>query len=247
MKIALIGYGRMGHTIERIALQRGDSITCRIDKDNISDFDTDAFRSSDAAIEFSTPATAYDNVTRCLRAGIPVVSGTTGWGDKLDETRRLCGELGGSMLWASNFSIGVNIFMAVNRRLAALMNHFPEYTPRMVETHHIHKLDHPSGTAVTLAEEIVAATGRISGWAEPESGVSLPDGILPVDHIRSGEVPGIHTIIWDSPADDITITHSAKNRDGFAYGAVLAAHWLVKNPGVHSIGDMFASISPDFI
>lgn len=243
MRIALIGYGKMGRTIESLAEARGYEISCRIDKDNLSDFDTDAFRSSDVAIEFTTPATGYDNVVRCLKAGVPVVSGTTGWQSRLPEARDLCEKLGGSLIWASNFSVGVNIFMAINRQLAKIMNAFPEYSPSMVETHHIHKLDHPSGTAVTLGEEIVAETDRITSWAEPEAGKTLPADTLPIDHIRSGEVPGIHTIVWDSPADDITITHSAKNRTGFALGALLAAVWLTSHPGLHSLQEMLSDIS----
>lgn len=233
----------MGHIIEEIAAGRGHEVSVRIDKDNRDDFDSEAFRLSDVAIEFSTPATGFDNVVRCLREGVPVVSGTTGWNDRLPEAQKICRELDGSMIWVSNFSVGVNIFMAVNRQLARIMNAFPEYRPRMVETHHVHKLDHPSGTAVTLAEQIVAATDRISSWAEPTAGECTPDGVLPIDHIRSGEVPGIHTITWDSPADDITITHSAKNRSGFATGAVIAAEWLVNNHGIHSMQDVLSDIS----
>lgn len=246
MKIAIIGYGRMGKTIERLALAHGDVITCRIDQDNQEEFDSEAFRTSDAAIEFTTPSTARQNVLRCIEAGVPVVCGSTGWTAALPEVQNICREKGGSLLWASNFSIGVNIFMAINRRLASIMNFFPEYSPRMVETHHIHKLDHPSGTAVTLAQEIVADTDRIKCWAEPDGNHKLPADTLPIEHIRQGEVPGIHTITWDSAADDITITHSAKNRDGFAKGAVLAAHWLAGNPGVHTIREMLSDITPDF-
>lgn len=244
MKIALIGYGKMGHTIEQIAINRGDTITVRIDKDNLEDFDSPEFKSSDVAIEFTMPSTGRANVVRCIEAGVPVVSGTTGWNKDLPDVQQLCRDRNGSMMWASNYSVGVNIFMAINRQLAKIMNAFPEYVPHMVETHHIHKLDHPSGTAVTLAEQIIEASDRITGWAEPESDKDvMPKDILPIDHIRSGEVPGIHTICWDSPADDITITHSAKNRDGFALGAVLAAHWLVEHPGVHTIQEMFSDIS----
>lgn len=243
MKIALIGYGKMGRAIERIAQERGDEITCRIDKDNLEDFESDAFLGSDVAIEFTTPATGRENVVRCVKAGIPVVSGTTGWQKELDGVQDLCRQKNGSMIWASNFSIGVNIFMAVNRQLAHIMNAFPEYSPSMTEVHHVHKLDHPSGTAVTLANAIVGEIERIENWAEQEEGARLPSGILPIAHERRGEVPGIHTIVWDSPADDITITHSAKNRDGFALGAVLAAEWLPSHPGVHTIQEMLSDIS----
>ncbi len=147
----------MGHIIERIALERGNTITCRIDRDNPGDFDSEAFLSSDVAIEFSTPGTAPDNLLRCFRRGIPVVCGTTGWTARLDEFRQLCDDGKGTLLWASNFSVGVNLFRAISRSLARMMDAFPQYRPRMEEVHHVHKLDHPSGTAVTLAEDIVAA------------------------------------------------------------------------------------------
>lgn len=235
----------MGHIIERIALERGNTVTCRIDRDNQEDFDSPEFLGSDVAIEFTTPATAPANIERCFRAGIPVVCGTTGWTAELDRMKRLCDEGKGTLMWASNFSIGVNIFMAVNRYLADIMNSFPAYTPSMTETHHIHKLDHPSGTAITLAEQIVARTERISGWREPdaEGAEGLTEGILPVAHERRGEVPGIHTVVWDSPADEISITHSAKSRDGFAAGAVMAAEWLASRRGWQTIGRMLGDIT----
>lgn len=240
MKIAIIGHGRMGRLIESIARDRGHKICCIIDADNLSDFESPAFREADVAIEFTTPSTAVDNILRCFAAGVPVVSGTTGWQDSLPEMKQLCDEGKGTLLYASNFSIGVNIFMAVNRYLASIMENFNQYRPSMVETHHIHKLDHPSGTAVTLADEIVAAAPRIKGWEEPRPDMEIPDDIMPVDHVRQGEVPGIHTIIWDSKADDITITHSAKTREGFALGAVLAAEWLHDKKGFRTIGEMLS-------
>lgn len=243
MKIALIGYGKMGKAIERIALSRGHEIVCRIDKDNIADFDSPEFKGADVAIEFTMPATGRQNVERCLRLGVPVVSGTTGWNNDLPQVQDICRQLGGAMVWASNYSIGVNIFMAINRKLAAIMDAFPEYKPHLVETHHIHKLDHPSGTAVSLAEDIIKENSHINGWAEPDGSHREAPDVLPVDHIRTGEVPGIHTICWDSPADSITITHSAKNRDGFALGAVIAAEWLPGNPGVHSMKEILSDIS----
>lgn len=233
----------MGHIIERIALERGNEVVCRIDRDNLEDFESEAFLTADVAIEFTTPGTAAGNIERCFEAGIPVVCGTTGWTERLPEMRAICEAGRGTMLWASNFSIGVNIFMAVNKFLAGIMNHFPEYAPRMVETHHIHKLDHPSGTAITLAEQIDAATARVKGWCEPDEKGSCPEGALPIEHVRSGEVPGIHTIVWDSPVDDITITHSAKSRDGFALGAVMAAEWLPTNPGYHTMAEMLTDIT----
>lgn len=229
----------MGRMIERIALGRGHEITCRIDAGNQEDFDSEAFRTSDVAIEFTTPSTAERNVRRCFAAGVPVVCGSTGWNAALPAMKAECDAGRGTLLWSSNFSVGVNIFMAINRRLAAIMNGFPQYRPHIVETHHIHKLDHPSGTAVTLAEEIVEETDRITGWAEPEEGRPTAQDTLEVDHIRSGEVPGIHTIVWDSDVDSISITHSAKSREGFAMGAVLAAEWLAGRQGFHTISEVF--------
>ena len=243
MKLALIGYGKMGHMIERIARERGHEIVSIIDMENRADFDSDAFRSADCAIEFSIPASALGNIREAMTQGVPVVCGTTGWTAALPEVKQLCDKGNGTFLFASNFSVGVNIFMAVNRYLAKIMNGFPQYHPSMVETHHIHKLDHPSGTAITLAEEIVADTERIGGWKEPDAdGKSTGDlsgDVLEISHIREGEVPGIHTIEWDSPVDTITISHSAKSREGFALGAVMAAEWLAGKKGFHTIGEVF--------
>lgn len=244
MKLALVGYGRMGHIVEKMARERGHEIVCVIDADNVGDFDSEAFRSAECAIEFSQPAVAADNILHCFAAGVPVVSGTTGWTSRLDEMKRLCDEGKGTLLWSSNFSIGVNVFRAINRKLASLMNRFEQYSPSMVETHHIHKLDHPSGTAVTLAEEIIAETDRVQGWYEPEEGEekakAAKPGLLPIGHIRRDEVPGIHTIVWDSPQDTITITHDAKGREGFAVGAVIAAEWLATRSGFHTLNQMLA-------
>ena len=242
MKIALTGYGKMGHMIEKIAQQRGHEVVCVIDKDNTSDFDSDAFRSADCVIEFSTPATAVENRRNSFSQGVPVVCGTTGWTDAMPEIKEICDNGNGTFLFASNFSVGVNIFMAVNRYLARIMNAYPQYKPHMVETHHIHKLDHPSGTAITLADEIISATDRIGAWMEPDdSRMNDTDrnNILEIDHIRQGEVPGIHTIDWDSDVDTITISHSAKSREGFALGAVIAAEWLTDKKGFHTIGEVF--------
>ena len=242
MKIALTGYGKMGHMIEKIAQQRGHEVVCVIDKDNTSDFDSDAFRSADCVIEFSTPATAVENIRNSFSQGVPVVCGTTGWTDAMPEIKEICDNRNGTFLFASNFSVGVNIFMAVNRYLARIMNAYPQYKPHMVETHHIHKLDHPSGTAITLADEIISATDRIGAWMEPDdSRMKEADRntILEIDHIRQGEVPGIHTIDWDSDVDTITISHSAKSREGFALGAVIAAEWLADKKGFHTIGEVF--------
>lgn len=235
MKIAIIGYGKMGKMVEQVALKRGHAVSCIIDADDIHLFETPEFRHSDVAIEFTTPSTAADNVIRAFAAGVPVVSGTTGWTDSIPEMKQLCDEGKGTLLQSSNFSIGVNVFRAVNRYLARIMNRLPQYSPSMTEVHHIHKLDHPSGTAITLAEEIVEGTERISRWQETDS--RMVD-ILPIKAVREGEVPGIHTVTWDSPVDSITITHSAKSREGFALGAVMAAEWLKGKKGFFTITDM---------
>ena len=235
MKIALIGYGKMGKMIEQIALDRGHEIVSIIDIDNQQDFDSPEFASADVAIEFTNPMVAYDNYLKAWARGVKVVSGSTGWmKEHGDEVKAACAD-GKTLFWASNFSIGVAIFSAVNRYLAKIMNQFPQYDVEMEETHHVHKIDHPSGTAITLAEEIVEHIDRKERWAEDTTDPNL----LRVDHIRRGEVPGIHTIRYDSDADLITITHDAHSRKGFALGAVLAAEYTKDHEGLLTISDMF--------
>ena len=236
MKIALIGYGKMGRMIEQIALERGHDIVCRIDIDNPQDFESEAFRSADVAIEFTAPAVAFGNIQKAFAAGVKVVSGSTGWfAQHEQEVRRQCAEEGKTLFWASNFSVGVAIFGAVNRYLARIMNQFPQYDVEMEETHHVHKLDHPSGTAITLAEQIVSEIDRKEAWAEDTTDPKL----LRIDNIRRGEVPGIHTVRYDSEADLITITHDAHSRKGFALGAVLAAEYTANHSGLLSMNDLF--------
>ena len=236
MKIALIGYGKMGKMIEQIALSRGHEIVSIIDIDNLQDFESSAFASADVAIEFTNPAVAYENYLKAWKAGVKVVSGTTAWlKNHGDDVRKACSEGGKTLFWASNFSVGVAIFSAVNKYLAKIMNEFPQYDVNMVETHHIHKLDAPSGTAITLAEQIVERIDRKNRWALHETS---PD-VLRIDDVRRGEVPGIHSISYDSPADVITITHDAHSRQGFALGAVLAAEYTAKHQGLLTIDDMF--------
>ena len=236
MKIALIGYGKMGRMIEQIALGRGHDIVCRIDIDNPQDFESEAFRSADVAIEFTAPTVAFGNVQKAFAAGVKVVSGSTGWYAQHEaEIRRQCEEEGKTIFWASNFSVGVAIFGAVNRYLARIMNQFPQYDVEMEETHHVHKLDHPSGTAITLADQIVEAIDRKEAWAEDTTDPKL----LRIDNIRRGEVHGIHTVRYDSEADLITITHDAHSRKGFALGAVLAAEYTANHSGLLSMNDLF--------
>lgn len=242
MNIALVGYGRMGKMIEGIARERGHNICCIIDVDNQRDFDSEAFRKADVAIEFSVPSTAVANIEKCFGAGVPVVSGTTGWNKDMPAVEEKCLQMGGSILTGSNFSIGVNVFMAVNRYLAGIMNAIPEYDAELCETHHIHKLDHPSGTAITLADQLVERVDRIERWAEP-CAEQIKEGVMPVNFMRRGEVPGIHTITWESDFDSITLTHSARTRAGFALGAVLAAEWLPGHKGVFGVGDMLTALT----
>lgn len=236
MKIALIGYGKMGKTIEQIALSRGHKIVSIIDVNNPEDFESDAFRSADVAIEFTTPATAFDNYMKCFAANVPVVSGTTGWTARLGEIKDICEKEGKTFFYASNFSIGVNIFFALNKYLAKIMNNFPSYDVRMTEVHHIHKLDAPSGTAITLAEGILENIDRKDRWTL-ETTEKPTD--LPIHAIREGEVPGIHEIIYESDVDTISIKHDAKSRAGFALGAVVAAEFTAGKKGFLGMGDLF--------
>lgn len=234
MKIALIGYGKMGRTIERIARNRNHEIVCIIDIDNQHDFDSDDFRSADVAIEFTTPATAVDNYMKAFAQGVKVVSGSTGWTSRMSEIRNYCDNNNATFMWSSNFSLGVNLFFALNRYLSSLMNNFEEYTPSMNEIHHIHKLDHPSGTAITLAEGLIGNVDRIKSWTE-----QTPDaGQLFINHQRQGEVPGTHLVKWESEADTISIEHCAKSRDGFALGAVVAAEWIAARSGFCTMEQM---------
>ena len=236
MKFALIGYGKMGRMIEEIAKSRGHEIVSIIDIDNQEDFDSDAFRSAQVAIEFTAPQVAYDNYLKAFAQGVKVVSGSTGWlKEHGEDMKRMCQEEGKTLFWSSNFSLGVTIFRAVNRYLARIMNQFPQYDVELEETHHVHKLDHPSGTAITLGEEIVAELDRKNAWAEDTTDPEL----LRIDHIRRGEVPGIHTVRYDSDADCITITHDAHSRRGFALGAVLAAEYTATHEGLLTMSDLF--------
>lgn len=235
MKIALIGYGKMGKTIEQIALNRGHQIVSIVDINNPEEFQSANFKSADVAIEFTTPATAFDNYMKSFAAGVPVVSGTTGWLDRIGEIKEKCEKEGKTFFYASNFSIGVNIFFALNKYLAKIMNNFPSYTISMTETHHIHKLDAPSGTAITLAEGIIENVDRKDRWTQ-ETAEQPTD--LPIHAIREGEVPGIHEVTYESDVDYISIKHDAKSRAGFALGAVVAAEFTAGKKGFLGMDDM---------
>ena len=227
MKIALIGYGKMGKEIEKIALSRGHEIVCIIDIHNQEDFESEAFKQADVAIEFTNPMVAYQNYMKTFKAGVKLVSGSTGWLEEHgEEVKRLCTEGGKTLFWSSNFSLGVAVFSAISNYLARIMSQFPTYDVSMTETHHVHKLDAPSGTAITLAEGIRKNLGRE----------------CPITSIREGEVPGIHSIRYDSAADSITLTHDAKNRTGFALGAVLAAEYTAGHEGFLGMKDLFPFI-----
>ena len=236
MKIALIGYGKMGRFIEQIALQSGHTIVSTIDIHNPEDFYSENFYLADVAIEFTTPASAYDNIQKCFAANIPVVSGTTGWTNRLNEIIKQCETEGKTFFYASNFSVGVNVLFAVNRYLAKLMNHFPVYHVDLTEIHHIHKIDAPSGTAITLAEGILNEIPQKKGWRLSNE-TEHPERLI-INAQREGEVSGIHEVRYDSPVDVITIRHEAKSRAGFAVGAVLAAEFTVGKKGFLRMNDM---------
>lgn len=236
MQIGLFGYGKMGKAIEQVAAARQIGIAWRISRENRAALTPELLRQADVVIEFTRPEAAYDNVMACLQAGAPVVSGTTGWLEQLADAEAWCIQNRGALLWASNFSVGVNLLFALNRYLARLMNQHPEYQPAITEIHHIHKLDTPSGTALTLTKDILAQLDRKSGWTLHPT----PPGTqnIPVTAIRESEVPGTHTVQWTSRADEISLEHRAHSREGFASGAVLAAQWLSGKTGVFRMEDV---------
>ena len=239
MNIAIIGYGKMGKMIESIAVERGHQIILKIDVDNLDDFTKENLGKAQVAIEFTKPETAFANIARCIEYGVPVVSGSTGWFDRLEEMKRLCTEHNGSMLCTSNFSLGVNLFFEINRQLARLMNRFPEYSVNIEEIHHTQKLDAPSGTAITLAEGVIGEISRIEKWelAPPQPS---PTGreTLPISAIRRDSVPGTHHVTYSSEIDDIEIIHTAHSRKGFALGAVMAAEYIHDKKGIFCMKDL---------
>ncbi len=235
MKIALLGYGKMGKEIEKIALSRNHSIVLKIDVDNLSDLTDENLRKADVAVDFSFPDAAYTNIIKCFNAGVPIVCGTTGWLDKIDEIKKLCGEQDKAFFYASNFSLSVNLFFKLNEYLAKLMNAVDGYEISMEEVHHVHKLDAPSGTAITLAEGIINNSRAKKNWILDKPS---ENGILGIKAIREGEVPGIHRIKYESDVDSVFIEHSAKSRKGFALGAVLAAEFMKNKSGYKTMDDL---------
>lgn len=235
MKIALIGYGKMGHMIEEIALQRGHQVVLKINIDNTEDFTRENMTGVDVAIEFTAPESAFENVKRCLDFGVPVVSGSTGWNENLPAAKAYCMQKSSAFLHASNFSIGVNIFFQVNKLLAKLMAAQPDYDVSLKEIHHTQKKDAPSGTAVTLAEQVIANIDRKKSWSNKET--NHPEELSIISE-RIDPAPGTHYVKYTSDVDDIEIIHTAHSRKGFAQGAVLAAEFLVGKQGVFTMDDV---------
>jgi len=235
MKIALIGYGKMGKAIETIALEKGHEIVLKIDVTNLAEMTAENLQKADAAIEFTGPHSAVENITNCLNAGLPVVSGSTGWLQDWSKIESLCNEKNGSLVYASNFSIGVNLFFELNKRLAQLMSPYPFYDVTMEEIHHTQKRDAPSGTAITLAEQILAENPNKNKWVNNDS---TNPADLSIISKRIDPAPGTHSIKYSSAIDDIEIIHTAHNRTGFASGAVLAAEFLHNKKGIYTMKEV---------
>lgn len=238
MKVTIIGYGKMGKEIEKVLLQAGHTVVATIDNEQEWEERLEIFLQSDVAIEFSMPQTVIANLNRCFKHHIPVVSGTTGWQDQRDEVIARCKAQNGSLVYGSNFSIGANLFFAINEAMAKMMNEQSQYDVSIDETHHITKKDAPSGTAITTAQLILAQLQRKHGWKLDEASA---DEIAVRAH-RVGDAAGIHTVTYTSDEDQIEITHTANSRLGFAKGAVKAAAWLVKNPGIYEFKDIFGQL-----
>jgi 4-hydroxy-tetrahydrodipicolinate reductase len=243
MKIAILGYGKMGRIIEKFATERGHDIVLKVNIDNMEDLNINNLQKADVAIDFSTPDSALSNIELCFDAKLPIVVGTTGWYGHLQEVKNKCEDGNNTLLYASNFSVGVNVFFFVNKILAKIMNRYPQYEVQVEEIHHTEKLDAPSGTAMTIAEGILSELDRKNEWVNELIGsgdelITKPDQLLIESH-RIEEVPGTHTVIYSSEVDDIEFKHKAHSRAGFALGAVLAAEWLQDKKGFYNITDMF--------
>lgn len=234
MNIALFGYGKMGKEIEAVAIKRNHNIVLKINKANVESITAADLKKADVIIEFSTPHSVLENIKKCINAQVPVVVGTTGWYDNFSDIKKLCSEKNGTLFHATNFSLGVNLFFKVNTYLAELMNKYNNYEVSMEEIHHIHKLDKPSGTAITLAEQIIDKIDKKKKWSIEESNAET----LFIHDVREGEVPGTHIIKYQSEVDDIEIMHKAHNRKGFALGAVIAAEFLNGKKGIYTMSDI---------
>lgn len=235
MNIALFGYGKMGHEIESVASQRGHKIIVHFDSEDEWQKHGHELPLCDVAIDFSTPESAISNIHRCFETKVPIVCGTTGWHNQLEAIRSECLTTGNALFFASNYSLGVNLFFELNRYLARMMNNYSEYTASIEEIHHIHKLDAPSGTAISLANDILSKVDRLKSW---NNNNTHADDELPILSVRQGEITGTHTIRYDSEADTIEIKHTAKSRRGFAIGAVLAAEYIQGKSGFFSMNDL---------
>jgi 4-hydroxy-tetrahydrodipicolinate reductase len=241
VKIALIGYGKMGHMIEEIAAQRGHEIVLKISSSNIADLTVENLQKADAAIEFTRPDAALDNMCKCFEAGTPVVVGTTGWQGRMPEMEKKCMATNGSIVYGSNFSVGVNMLFSLNETLSRWMKRFPEYKVDILEVHHKQKLDAPSGTAITLAEGVIRNIGRLKSWIKLKKGDPSPADTsqLPVFYSREDGVPGYHEVDFTSAIDKIRLSHEAFNRKGFALGAVLAAEFIRDRKGIYTAKEIF--------
>lgn len=235
MKLAIIGYGKMGKVIEKVALERGHEIVLKVNKDNADQVHKGEFNGAEAAIEFSRPESAVDNIISCFKYGVPVAVGTTGWYDQWEAVKKANKEQNGALVAATNFSVGVNLFFELNKKLAELMNKRSEYNAFIEETHHTEKLDSPSGTAITIAEGLIEKHSAYQKW---ENQQTKSASTLDVISYREAGVPGTHTVTYDSTIDKITIAHEAKSREGFALGAVLAAEFLIGKTGIFQMKDV---------
>jgi 4-hydroxy-tetrahydrodipicolinate reductase len=239
MNIALIGYGKMGKEIEQIAIAHGHKVVLKVDISNAASYSVEDLKKADVAIEFSTPEAAIDNIYKCFEANVPVVVGTTGWLNRLDEVKAKCAATNQTLFYTSNFSIGVNLFFKLNQYLAKLMNNYPDYNVVMEEIHHIHKLDSPSGTAISLANQVIDNYELKEKWVNHET---EHKNELAIISKRINEVPGTHTVTYGSGVDEISITHTAHNRKGFAKGAVVAAEWVQGKKGVFGMNDILSEM-----
>ncbi len=235
MKAAIIGYGKMGREIERILIERGHEVTLIVDADNTADLNAERLANVDVALEFTTPDTALQNIRQCLECATAVVSGTTGWTHHLPQMKALCLERGGALFYASNFCLGVNLMFRFNRTLAQMMNRFSQYEVAISETHHIHKKDSPSGTAITIAEGIIDNVERKMRW---ENNPTTDSQTIAIESIREGEIAGIHSVTYESADDSLTLSHTIKNRRTLAMGAVVAAEFICGKQGIYTMDDL---------